>query len=155
MSLFSKKWNGERPFGLAAVAPRHQPDRPFRGDMDEVGLRLGDMRGDGARAGERQANFRIGRTGKRAEVGRREEDDLEAELACLDGQSLIGADNPIHLGMPGVGRNEHAHQAAASNSSTGTSTLLVRCGDQRMISNSPSSVSPTAVQLSTQSPVLI
>ena len=119
------------------------------------GFALAICCGDGARTGERQANLRIGRTGKRAEVGRREEDNLEAKLACLDGQPLIGADNPIHLGMPGVGRNEHAHQAAASNSSTGTSTLLVRCGDQRMISNNPSSVSPTAVQLSTQSPVLM
>ena len=107
--------------------------------------------------GERQANFRIGWTGERAEGRRREEDDLEAKLACLHGQPLIGADHSIHLGMPGVGRDEHAHQAAASSSSMGLSTLLVRIGwgDQRMISNSPSSVSPTAVQLSTQSPVLM
>src|SRR6476660_3030739 len=59
---------GERPFGLAAIAPRHQTDRTLRGDMDEIGLGFLDMRGNGARARERQANFRIGWTGERAEA---------------------------------------------------------------------------------------
>ena len=125
--------------------------------MDEIGARSLDMRGDRTRTGERKPDLGIGRTGQRAEIGRGEEADLKAELARFQSQPLIGADHPIHLGVPSVGRHEHSHQAAASSASTGDSTFVrsERWAVQRMISKVPSSVSATAVQLSTQSPVLI
>ena len=124
--------------------------------MDEVRPHLVDMARDRARADEGQSDLGICGTGQRAEARGNEEADLGAELRQLLRKPLIGADHPIHLGVPGIGRDEDAHQAAASSSSAGDfGALTPWCGFQRMISKIPSSVSATAVQLSTQSPVLM
>ncbi len=124
--------------------------------MHEVGLHRLDPPHNHARGGQRQADFVIGGQRDGAEFLRGEELQARAQMDGFAGGVLQGAHDPVDLRMPGVRRDEDAHQAAACaaavsvGSVTGTREGLV----QRMISIRPSSCSATAVQLSTQSPQL-
>ncbi len=148
---------GEGPPRLAAIVPGHEPDRSLRSDVDEIRTHLLHVARDRPWGYQRQSDLGISRARQRAEQRRGKEDHLEAELRRLLSKPLIGAHYPIDLRVPGIGRDKHPHQAAASNSSTRVSAVLMPSGGcvQRMISKTPSSVSATAVQLSTQSPVLM
>ncbi len=141
----------ERQSALAAIAPHQESDRPFGRDVDAVGPGLGDQPGDLRLIRQRQPQIPVARQRKGAERLRGEKADLDAKPLCRLRHHGQRADHPVDLGMPRIGRDQDAHQAArAATEATGAAR---RSGSvQVMISNRPSSCSTSAVQLSTQSP---
>ena len=71
--------------------------------MDGVWLERFDAPGDGAWAGDRQADFGVGGAGDAAEVSRSQKFDRVAAAAQFLSHGGEGADNAVYLGMPSVG----------------------------------------------------
>jgi hypothetical protein len=94
-----------------ADAPRGHADRPLGRDMHGVEAPALDDRGGGAREGERHADLGIARQGDGDEAVRRQELDLHAETGERLRGLLERADDAVDLRMPGVGRDQDAHQA--------------------------------------------
>ena len=147
---------GERPARSYARGPRRKADRAFRRDVDIVRLHRLDPASHLARCDESEADLRVGRHGNSSEVVRRDEHSLMAEPRKVPSKLRIGVHDAVDLRVPGVRRDQTAHQAAAAWFSAAASAISAsRILSQRMISNLPSWVSPTAVPLSTQSPQLM
>ena len=100
----------ERQSAFDAVAPHQVPDRAFRGDVD--GIRRGalDAPRNLARVRQRHAQALIGRHRHRGEAIGRQELDGHALPAQASGKRHQRADDAVDLRMPGIGRDEKAHQ---------------------------------------------
>lgn len=102
----------ERQPALAAVAPDHQADRPLRRDMYAVGARLRDQLRDARRARHGEPHVAIARHREGAERLRRQERELDAEPLGGVGELGQRPNHTVDLRVPGVRRDQDAHQAA-------------------------------------------
>ena len=119
--------------------------------MNAVGPRLGDQAGDLGLIRQRQPQIPVARQREGAKRFRGEEAEFGAKRFGRFRHHRQRAYHPVDLGMPRIGRDQDAHQAART--ATGATGTVVRTGSvQVMISKPPSSCSTSAVQLSTQSP---
>ncbi|MGY3357596.1 hypothetical protein ACVWZK_004259 [Bradyrhizobium sp. GM0.4] len=145
----------EGQLALPAIAADHQADRPLRRDVDAVRARLFDQLRDSARARHGHPHVPIARHRKGAERLRRQEREFDVETFRGVGKLGQRPNHTVDLRVPGVGRDQDAHQAAfhaALAATCGTCAGFSAWSAQVMISKWPSSCSTSAVQLSTQSP---
>ena len=68
-----------------AGAARGEPDRPFRRDVNEVGIEIGDEARDPARIRQRQTDFAIARQRQGPEIRRRQKADIDTEAGRMGG----------------------------------------------------------------------
>ncbi|MGY4334449.1 hypothetical protein ACVWWG_008866 [Bradyrhizobium sp. LB7.2] len=102
----------EGQLALAAIAADHQADRTFRCNVDAVRVRLFDQLRDPRGARHGQPHVPIARHRKGAERLRRQEREFDVE--AFGGVSKLGQrpNHTVDLRVPGVGRDQNAHQAA-------------------------------------------
>jgi hypothetical protein len=90
---------------LEAITAHGVPDRPLGGDIDRVGRGRAQALGDHPPGGDGQADRGVARAGDGTEKPRVQDQDLEAERPELGRRALQGGDDPVDLGVPGIGRD--------------------------------------------------
>lgn len=102
----------EGQLALPAIAADHQADRPLRRDVDAVRARLFDQLRDSARARHGHPHVPIARHRKGAERLWRQEREIDVETFGGVGKFGQRPNHTVDLRVPGVGRDQDAHQAA-------------------------------------------
>ena len=100
---------GERPAAAHGDAAGRPAERAFGGDVQAIGGKGVDMSLDIARRRQRQADFRIGRTGDGAKFQRREQPDLMPLAFKFAPRHLERAHHAIDLRFPGVADDQYFH----------------------------------------------
>ncbi len=92
-----------------AVAARSESQRAFSSDVNTIGREFVELPADRAVRAPGQADFRIGRTGKGAEVAGVADAHVVPHLLKRLGRAAEGCHNAVHLGAPGVCNDRYPH----------------------------------------------
>jgi hypothetical protein len=114
---------GEAQAGLETVTAHGVPDRALGGDMDRVGRELAQACRDHPPGGDGEPDGGVARARDGTEEPRVQDHDLEAERLELDHRAVQGGDDPVDLGVPGIGRDGDACRGQTLGSGRGLHLL--------------------------------